>query len=292
MDLTIHHLRCFLAVAEELHFGRAAARLHLSPSSLSEQVSALERRLSRRLFRRSSRRVELTADGRELIPRARAAVAAMEDVVGWAEAVAGGQRLRIGLMVSSPGFRTIMAAAARRMPQVQWEIRQLGFLGCHGALARGEVDCAFVAEIGEAPAQQFPALRLWEEGCVLVVPEQHRFAGRGSVRLAELAGETFVSVEDGAVAGRWFPALASADGAAPRLLPVARSFEEVLELCGAGLGVNIAGESAQASYARPGVRFVRVEDAPPATSYLYLRPGPRPGPLEEFARLAAELAHP
>ncbi|MHC5560930.1 LysR family transcriptional regulator [Kocuria sp. U4B] len=84
MDLTVHHLRCFLAVAEELHFGRAAARLHLSPSSLSEQVSGLERRLSRSLFRRSSRRVELTEAGRLLLPLAQEAVAAMDTVLAWA----------------------------------------------------------------------------------------------------------------------------------------------------------------------------------------------------------------
>ncbi|RSM76471.1 hypothetical protein DL991_25000 [Amycolatopsis sp. WAC 01375] len=59
MDLAIHHLRCFIAVAEERHFGRAAARLHLSPSAMSEQIASLERRLARTLFRRTSRSVEL-----------------------------------------------------------------------------------------------------------------------------------------------------------------------------------------------------------------------------------------
>lgn len=291
MDLTIHHLRCFLAVAQELHFGRAAARLHLSPSSLSEQVTSLERRLSHRLFLRSSRSVELTQQGRALVPLAQSAVSAMEDVLTWGAELAGEERLRVGLMVSSPGFRTIMAAAAQRMPGVQWEIRQLGFTGCYEALAEGEVDCAFVAELGEDPMPEFESLPLWEESCVLVVSEQHRLADHDSVLLDQLAGERFVAVRDETVSRRWFAALEAAAGTTPHLMPIARNFEEVLEFCGAGLGVNIAGQSAASSYARPGLRFIPIVDAPAATTHLYLRPGGRPAPLERFARLAAELAH-
>lgn len=289
MDLTIHHLRCFLAVARELHFGRAAQQLHLSPSSLSEQISALERRLSRPLFHRSSRTVELTEHGQELVPLARTAVEAMDEVLDWARGESAEPRIRVGLMVSSPGFRTVLAAAAQQMPQVQWEIRQLGFLGSYQALARSEVDCIFVAEIGETPTPEFTALRLWQERCVLVVSDQHRLADRSSVRLAELAGETFVSVADEAAASRWLPAVTAPDGSAPRLLPVAHNFEEVLELCGAGLGINIAGESARATYARPGIRFLSIQDAPTATTYLYLRPDRRSAPLEDFARLTVEV---
>jgi DNA-binding transcriptional LysR family regulator len=270
MDLTIHHLRCFLAVAQELHFGRAASRLHLSPSSLSEQVSALERRLARPLFQRSSRSVELTAQGRELLPLARKAVAAMDEVLGWGGGAAADPRIRVGLMVSSPQFRTIMSAAARELPAVRWEIRQLGFLGSYDALAAAEVDCAFVAEVGQAPAPQFEPVRLWDEGCTLVVAEHHRLAGRGSVRLADLAGETFVAVEDEALSSQWLSAVAAPDGPGLRTLPVARSFEEVLELCGAGLGVNIAG-------------------APPCTTYLCLRSGKRPAQLQRFVQLAVGL---
>ncbi|AXB42435.1 LysR family transcriptional regulator [Amycolatopsis albispora] len=285
MDLTIQHLRCFLAVAEERHFGHAAARLQVSSSALSEQISSLERRLHRPLFRRSSRSVELTEHGHDLVPLARQALEAMDEVVTWAKGEVAEPRLRVGLMVSSPRFRAIMATAARRLPHVRWQIRQLGFLRCSDALAGGEVDCAFVAEIGRNPAPAFEAVPLWEEGCVLVTPSGHPLAGRSSVRLADLAGETFISVEDNEVSERWYSAL-SAEGSGPRLLPVARNFEEVLELCGAGQGVNIAGESAPETYARPGVSFVPIADSPPATTYLYLRRERRSAALDEFARIA------
>ncbi|TQN28393.1 DNA-binding transcriptional LysR family regulator [Haloactinospora alba] len=288
MDLTIHHLRCFLAVAQELHFGNAAALLRLSPSALSEQISSLERRLSRPLFDRSSRTVELTDHGRELLPLARRTVAAMDDVLDWGRGDTATPSIRVGLMVSSPGFRTIMATAAREMPHVRWQIRQLGFLGCSEALANGGVDCVFAVEIGRTPAPEFESLLLWEEACVLVTPEQHRLADRTSVRLDELAEETFVSTEDETASQRWLSSV-TVDGTAPRLLPVARNFEEILESCSAGQGVNIAGESARETYSRPGVRFIPIVDSPPAATYLYLRRGRHPSPLERFARMAREF---
>ncbi|MHC5560929.1 LysR family substrate-binding domain-containing protein [Kocuria sp. U4B] len=192
-------------------------------------------------------------------------------------------------MVSSPGFRRIMTVAAQQMPQVQWEIRQLGFLGCYEALTRDEVDCAFVAEIGAAEGVE--ALPLWEEGCVAVLSERHRLAGRESVALAELADETFVDVQDETASSRWLSAVAAPEGAVPKVLSVARGFEEVLELVGAGLGINIAGTSAPETYAREGLRFVPVIDAPTATTYLCLRPGRGPSALEEFARRAVRVSH-
>lgn len=292
MNVTTHHLRCFLAVADELHFGRAAAQLHLSPSTVSEQITSLERRLSRKLFTRSSRTVELTAQGRELVPLARSAVGAMDRVLGWGSGGATGDRIRVGLTVSSQQFRDIMAAATREMPRVQWEIRQLGFVDCEDALARGTVDCAFVVDPAPERVPGFVSLPLWEEPCVLVLPQGHPLADRETVRLTDLAAETFVAVRDDALATRWFDALHIPPGAQPRVLPVAHTFEEVLELCAAGLGVNVAGASAATSYARPGLRFIPVADAPAITTSLCLPQDDRPEPLERFARLAVSLAYP
>ncbi|GAB2506134.1 LysR family transcriptional regulator [Nocardiopsis aegyptia] len=285
MDFTIHQLRCFLAVARELHFGRAAARLHLSPSALSEQVAALERRVSRPLFDRSPRGVELTDHGRELLPLARRAVESMDEAVEWGRGEAAEPSVRIGLMVASTEFRAIMADAARQIPGVRWQVRHLGFTGCHEALARAEVDCAFVVGTEEGPLPGFESLPLWEEDCLLVLSARHRLAGRDSLTLAEIAEETFVAVEGGTHA-RWFASVA-AEGSAPHLLPVARNFEEILEMCAAGQGVNIAGRSAETTYTHPGIRFVPIVDAPRVTTYLSVRQGRRPVALERFVRLCA-----
>lgn len=289
MDLTIHHLRCFLAVARELHFGRAATQLHLSPSALSEQISNLEGRLSHPVFHRSSRTVELTEYGQRLLPLAQEAAAAMDKVLEWGDRAAEEAHLRVGLMVSSTAFRTIMAAAAQQMPRVQWDIRQLGFLHCFDALEKNEVDCAFIIDLGLEPSPRFRSVPLWQEPCVLVASEQHPLAGRETVRLADLAEETFVTIRDTEASTRWFGALNGLNGE-PRMLAVARNFEEVLELCSAGLGVNIAGIAAADTYTRPGLRFIPIEDAPPATTSLFLRSGTPSPTLDHFIGLATALA--
>lgn len=122
MDVTAAHLRSFLAVAHELHFGRAADALHVSPSALSEHVATLEQRMGRTLFNRTSRSVALTDDGRRLLPLAERAVRSMDDVVRWASKTTERTTIRIGLEVFSPQFRTIYAAAQQTMPEIDWHV--------------------------------------------------------------------------------------------------------------------------------------------------------------------------
>ncbi|MGV9709505.1 LysR family transcriptional regulator [Gordonia sp. NPDC003424] len=285
MDITTQQLRCFVAVAEHLHFGRAAESLHLSPSTVSENVSVLEKRTRRPLLQRTPRRVTLTAAGAELLPLARQALASMDEVVEWSE---GGRRrtsVRVGLMVSSARFRATMAAATAAMPEVTWEIKHLGLDGAHRALADDEVDCAFVTEAGAAP-KGVRAQPLWDEGCVVVMRDDHRLAAQTSVTREDLSGETLIAVRDSDTSSRWLQTLVG-DTADLTLRPIAHSFEEILELCGVGAGVNLAGESAAESYARPGIRFIPFATAPRLTTYLCL-PRRRPDPtLAEFADVVA-----
>ncbi|MCP1415587.1 LysR family transcriptional regulator [Paenarthrobacter sp. A20] len=290
MKITELQLRYFVAVAEEVHFGRAAAQLRVSPSSVSEQITALERRLGRTLFDRTSRSVALTTHARELLPLARKVVSSMEEVQGWAQEIEGEETLRIGLMVSSPQFQEIMTTATEKLPHVQWQIRQLGFLGWYESLVKGEVDCVFLIQIGEPTGSEFEALALWDEKCVLVASAAHSLADRERLRMSEIVDEVFVAVTGNAPSAAWFPII-TAPAAGRRRAPTARNFEEVLELCSAGLGVNISGESAATSYARPGIRFIPLEDAPSATAYLCLRRERHDGILEQFARLAIKVMH-
>ncbi|MFE9858668.1 LysR family transcriptional regulator [Streptomyces sp. NPDC005780] len=114
MDLTVQQLRYFVAVADELHFARAAQGLRISAPSLSQQIAALERKFGAPLFRRDARHVELTEPGAELLPMARRSIAALDDIVSWAEERrAGGAVVRVGLVVGSHIGSAILAEAAR-----------------------------------------------------------------------------------------------------------------------------------------------------------------------------------
>lgn len=286
VDLTAAHLRSFLAVAEELHFGRAAEKLHVSPSSISEHVATLEHRIGKTLFNRTSRSVTLTEDGVRLLPLAQRAVSAMDEVVAWAKSDAERTSIRVGLAVFSTQFRAIYAAAHQGMPEIDWQITQLGFADPFRAVLDGDVDCALIPAAAPLP-RRILATPLWADSCVLIVAETHRLADRTAVGVSELLDETFITVGDASTSAHW---LGSVLRDAPRTLPIARNFDEVLELCAAGVGVNVAGASGAEIYQRPGVRFVPISDLEDRMTYLCVAKGRSSAAIRRFTRLAARVA--
>ncbi|WP_337060112.1 LysR family transcriptional regulator [Kineococcus sp. G2] len=291
MELTVQQLRCFLAVAEELHFTRAAQRLHVAPPSLSQQVAALEKRLQVQLFHRTSRRVELTAAGAELLPLARRAVGSVQEVQEWARRRReAGERVVVGLVAGGPLCSAVLSAAARAMPGVGWELRRLGFADSLRALRSERVDAALVPAVTLPAAADLRAVPLWREGRVLVVPTGHRLAGRSEVGIDETTGERFVGVaDDDATLDEWFVS-PRPDGRRPRVEPAAGTLEEVLDLCAAGMAVNIAGATVARGYARPDLRFVPVRDVPDVTVALVQRAGDPGRALAALERVALRVA--
>lgn len=281
MDITTHQLRCFLAVAHTLHFGAAARELNLSPSALSEQIKTVERRTGRALFHRTSRSVQLTPHGVQLVHLAERAVAAHDDVVAWTRSQESTE-LTIGLMVPGLGFRDVLARATTTMPGTRWKVKHLGFLNSYDALRDGTVDCLFTARTQGEPPREFTSHAVREEDCVLVTPAHHPLADRAAVAMAEVVGLAFIApVSNGDRVRGWL------DGYGP--LDVrhhAATFDEALELCGAGLGVNVAAESVRETHAHAGVRFVPIQDGPRATTYLSHRAEDDSEVVAHFVRAA------
>lgn len=290
MELTVQQLRCFLAVAEELHFTRAAERLHVAPPSLSQQVAVLEKRLAVKLFHRTSRRVELTEAGEQLLPLARQAVAAVADVEAWAVRRRAGERVVVGVVAGGPLCSAVLSATAARVPDARWEVRGLGFADGVRAVRTGRVDVALAPLTSVATAEDLRAVPLWCEDRVLVVPATHRLADRADVSIEETTEERFVGVaDDPATLDAWFLS-PRADGRRPRVDPAAGSLEEVLDLCAAGMAVNIAGASVAHAHARPDLRFVPLRDVPPITVCLLRRAGDRSPARDVLERVGRAVA--
>ncbi|WP_039938353.1 LysR family transcriptional regulator [Streptomyces himastatinicus] len=202
--MELRQLECFVAVAEESSFTRAAARLHVVQSAVSATIAALERELDARLLERTSRRVELSDAGRVLLPKARAALDAAQDARDAVDDVNGGVRgtLRIGTM-SSLGLidlPSLLGRFHREHPPVS--VRLATAASCGGspglveALTEGRLDLAFVSMPGPPPVGA-----QWKDVTTtpldLVVPAGHRLADRSRVALGELAGEAFVDFPAG-----------------------------------------------------------------------------------------------
>ena len=294
MDVPIPALSSFCVLAEELHFGRAAARLRMASPSLSQQIARLESQLGVRLFDRTPRKVVLTEAGRELLPLALEARRAHRAVLEWAagRTASAEQRLRVGVVAAGAGALTtaVLAEAVQRMPRLRLEMRRLGFFDAPAELLAGTVDVAFAP----APMPLPPGIRAREvarEGRVLVVARTHPLAGRSSVSISELGGEVFIAPAGGEQAVLdWWLVDPRPDGGHPRRGPVADDIEGILELCAAGVGVNIAAASVEGHYRRDQVAFVPIRDIPPASIVLCVLDSRDDPEVLEFERIAVELA--
>ena len=144
----LRHLRSFLAVAEELHFGRAAARLHISQPPLSQQIGRLEDEIGARLFRRTSRRVQLTPAGRAFFAEARQTIASAERAVGAAQRAERGEigELVVGYVPSATygPLPDVIRRFRKRLPKVELKLRNLRSVHQSQALLERRIDVGLV----------------------------------------------------------------------------------------------------------------------------------------------------
>jgi DNA-binding transcriptional LysR family regulator len=195
MDLT--RLRYFQAVAEELHFGRAAARLHIAQPPLSRQIRVLEQELGVRLFDRSTRRVGLTEAGRFIYPEVRRLLIDAATIERRLEEFRAGEggTLRLGFVDSSsyeilPRFLRLHRG---RWSKVDYELSSMSSDEQRAALLDGRIDLGMVRVEGHDPA--LTATILEQESLVLAVGADHRLVGTGPVSLAATAGEAFIGFD-------------------------------------------------------------------------------------------------
>jgi DNA-binding transcriptional LysR family regulator len=194
MDLDPRVLRYFLAVAAELHFGRAAASLHISQPSLSNQIQNLERRLGTDLFVRTSRRVELTPAGRALLEEAPLALAALERAAERTRlagvGVAGTVRLAYAPMAGYETLGAILAAAEQDSPNVTVVAKELFSAQIPGGVSAGEFDLGLSLFPEPMPGVRSALVRT--EPLALLLGKDHRLARADPVPVASLRDETLL----------------------------------------------------------------------------------------------------
>ncbi|MFD8573070.1 LysR family transcriptional regulator [Streptomyces sp. NPDC059639] len=187
-------LRAFLAVADELHFTRAAARLYVAQQALSRDIRRLERELGAELFGRTTRQVTLTADGARLLPYARRAMEAQDELLtAFARPAAEHRPLLVD--VNSPGLVTeqVLERARELAPQCELMARyESGLTGAAAELLAGRLDMSFGRFAGLDPAvrERLAHQPLRYEPMAIVLPDDHPLAALDAVPLDRLAGET------------------------------------------------------------------------------------------------------
>ncbi|MFJ5261101.1 LysR family transcriptional regulator [Streptomyces sp. NPDC088387] len=240
-DVHGRDLRYFLAVAEELHFTRAAERMYVSQPALSKQIRALERQLGVTLFRRDTQGVTLTAAGAALLPHARQVLDAWDRGAAAVEEARATQRstLVVG-MSTSPGRGGLLPAIRSRFTAEHTEatvrLRQISWDDPTAGLADGDTDVAFVwLPLPEQDRYGWTVVA--EEPRLVALPDAHPLAARTEVDFADLAGEPFLALPRSAGRLRDYWLALDARAEPPRIGAEIASTEETYEALVAGLGI-------------------------------------------------------
>ena len=247
-QLELRHLRYFVVVAEELHFGRAAERLHMAQPPLSQQIRRLEELIGTALFDRTSRRVALTAAGSAFLERSRRLLDQAASDIDEAGRIGRGEqgRLDIGFISSAIplGITERVHAFRSHYPAVHVQLHE-GFTALIlGRLLAGEIDMGVVRDSEPHPALSTSLLAT--EPFVAVVPVDHPAARQGTLDAAVLRDDPFVFYPRAAGERAYLLNLEPCRDAGydPRVVQEASSWVTILHLVGAGLGVSIAPASA------------------------------------------------
>ncbi|MCJ1688339.1 LysR substrate-binding domain-containing protein [Rathayibacter sp. VKM Ac-2927] len=265
--MELRDFQAFVAVAEELHFGRAAARLHISQPPLSARIRQLELDLGIQLFERSTRTVSLTDAGARLLVPARKVLSQVAMTRRLAESIAAGDqgRVRIGFAgASTQRVLPILTRAVREAhPGVELQLRSQTYVyTALDMLLEGSLDLAFARLPTPHPELESRVIEVEQILCAL--PEGHPLAARTSLSLAELHDEDFVSLpaDTGSILQSTMYALCITAGFRPRVVQVAPDSATVLALVAAGAGMTITLSSVSPSQT-VGIAYRPLDDVHP-----------------------------
>jgi len=253
-------LRYFLVVAEELHVGRAAERLHMTQQPLSVAIRRLEDAIGAELFVREANRIRLSAAGTALVPGARDVLARADDAAESARRAGRGDAGTLRIGYCSAAMRStipaISAAYRERYPSVVLDLAQLTQRDQLARLERGELDVAFVHRPIDERGRTL--VDVVDDRLVIVMPANHRLAGRASVEPPDVVGEIGAAFR----AGEYADFLALVDAAfagcasPPRPTTFARDRASLVGLVAGGAGLAVLNETSARAEARPDVTIV------------------------------------
>ena len=258
--MEIRQLKLFVAVAEELHFGRAAIRLHMAQPPLSQQIKVLEKDLGVQLFVRTTRAVTLTSAGEALLLHAKKVLGAVTEAELAAKAGGSGKYGRVRLGFAGAATRHLLPLLARevkaRHPNIELVLQgNLYANAAQEAIAHGEIDLGFVRLPFNVPGLSYRAIE--EETLLCLVPADHPLAEKDSIAVSELRDESFVTFprDSGSTLRTITNKVCWDAGFNPKVVQEAPDSYTIHAMVAAGQGVSIA-LSSTANISQPGVTYL------------------------------------
>ncbi|WP_017314810.1 LysR family transcriptional regulator [Mastigocladopsis repens] len=291
--MELRHLRYFVAVAEELHFGRAAERLHMTQQPLSQQIRQLEDELGVLLFHRTKRQVQLTEPGKAFLVEARQILLKAAQAVEIARQVAQGEsgRLKVGFS----GFATysVLPQALRifreKFPRVELELEEMTTSAQVQALQEQQIHLGLmIPPIPDASLTLEPILK---EPLVVILPETHLLATQVELALPMLANESFILVSRHLEPGYYDQCISlfQQAGFSPKVVQKASQKQTILGLVSAGMGVSLAPASIRNIH-RAGVVYITLNTSNAEVELVAVWRQDEPSPvLRTFLKVMKEV---
>ena len=291
----LNQLRCFVTVAEELHFGRAAARLNMTQPPLSRQIQVLEHIIDAPLLERTSRSVRLTPAGRSFLPEARRILKLAESASQVARRIALGKTgsLKIGFTAAAAyGFLPELVAACRaKLPEVDFSLKEMVSGDQFEALTSGQIDAGLLRPPIARP--ELTSRRVVAEPLLAAIPKKHPLANAESITIKDFDDQPFVMYSP--YESRYFHdllvALFTRTDVLPRYVQHLSQIHSILAMVCAGLGLAIVPEAAtNLNFRGVDLRPLHLAGPPPIETYLVWRRVDENPLLPSLIEIASSLA--
>jgi DNA-binding transcriptional LysR family regulator len=290
--MELRDIEIFLTLAEELHFGRTAERLHVTPARISQAIKKQERQIGALLFDRTNRTVRLTPIGQQLRNDLWPLYAGLMDSMQRAKLAARGKttRLRIGMIpVNTHDLRPYWATFRTQHPHCELQLRHASFVDPFGALRRGEVDIL----VSWLPVEE-PDLTvgptLFADPRLLAVAADHELAGRSSVSVEDIAHFQHSGARP--VPAYWedtFVPFQTPRGYPIERGPLVTNMDELLSFVSISETVNILPAHSARYFSRPDITWLPITDMQPLAFGLVWRTGAENDLIRAFARVVTDL---
>jgi DNA-binding transcriptional LysR family regulator len=267
--MELRHLKYFVAVAEEMHFGRAAKRLHIAQPPLSQQIKNLEDELGVKLFDRTRRTIQMTDAGTYFLKEAQQLLLHVEQAAETARRIYRGQAGRLSIGFVGSVVHTFLPEGLRlfreRFPDVELVLQEINTAEQIKSLHARRIDVGFLYLDAQDPALASQVLT--RAPLMVVLPKKHALSGRKSLDIRELAQEPFIANTRSSepVVLDAFISLCHSAGFTPRIAQESGNVQTVLGLVASGLGACLLPDYIK-NIRRPGVKYIPLSGSAPTVS--------------------------
>lgn len=272
MEISLRHLRCFLAVAQELHFGRAAKRLHIDQSPLSRAIKELEEELDVQLFIRDARKTMLTKEGKILTHKISRIFSALNDMQHSIDAAKRGcdaiLHIAISDYVDIHPFSEFLRLYRQQRPQTEISVSEVSFIEMISGLLNGDFNIGF--SISPIIREGIITENIAKDNILLLLPLRHPLLGRQKISIRDIIQYPLIAPHPDSCYGLYQQIcnLFAAFGVQPKIQACTKTSNTLMAMVSSGFGLGLVGKNKYLNIKDDSVTYRALAEAPPINTYI------------------------